>query len=107
MAKVLVPTDFSSNSLNAARYAVHLYGAEGNEFIVLNSFMMPRGAASTMWSIDDLLAKESKEGVDGFIARMREEPELAPALLSAAIEHGDLPNVVDRFANDAEPPALV
>ncbi len=107
MAKVLVPTDFSSNSLNAARYAVQLYGTEGVEFIVLNSFMMPRGAASTMWSIDDLLAKEAQEGVDGFMARMREEPELAKAELTGVVEHGDLPNVVDRFANDPEPPELV
>jgi len=107
MAKILVPTDFSSNSLNAARYAVQLYGTEGNEFIVLNSFMMPRGAASTMWSIDDLLAKEAHEGVESFIARMREEPALANAQFTPAIEHGDLPNVVDRFAHDPEPPEIV
>lgn len=107
MAHILVPTDFSSNSLNAALYAVQLYGVEGNRFTVLNSYMMPRGAASTMWSIDDLLAKESREGVDAFIARMKEEPALAKADLVGACEHGDLPNVVDRFVHDSEAPELV
>jgi hypothetical protein len=62
MAHVLIPTDFSGNSLKAAQYAVQLFGIEGNTFTVLNSYMLPHGAASTMWSIDDLLAKESHEG---------------------------------------------
>lgn len=107
MAHILLPTDFSSNALNAARYAVQLLGTEGNTFTVLNSYMMPRGAASTMWSIDDLLAKESREGLDAFVARMKEEPELAKAELVSVSEHGDLPNVVERFAEDQTPPDLV
>jgi nucleotide-binding universal stress UspA family protein len=107
MAHVLIPTDFSGNSLKAAQYAVQLFGIAGNTFTVLNSYMLPRGAASTMWSIDDLLAKESHEGVGLFIEKMREDPILANADLVAACEHGDLPNVVSRYSADAEPPALV
>jgi len=66
MAHVLIPTDYSTNALNAALYAVQLYGNEGNVFTILNTYMLPRGAASTMWSIDDLLAKESAEGLHIF-----------------------------------------
>lgn len=107
MAHVLIPTDFSSNSLNAALYAIQLYGAEGNVFTVLNSYMLPRGAASTMWSIDDLLAKESIEGVNIFVSKLNEElPNMKPELRIAS-EHGDLPNVIARFAADAEAPELV
>jgi nucleotide-binding universal stress UspA family protein len=107
MAHILIPTDFSGNSLKAAQYAVQLFGVEGNTFTVLNSYMLPRGAASTMWSIDDLLAKESHEGVELFTARLREDPLLANAVLVAACEHGDLPNVVSRFNDDPDPPSLV
>lgn len=107
MAHILLPTDFSGNSLKAAQYAVQLFGVEGNTFTVLNTYMLPRGAASTMWSIDDLLAKESHEGVELFTKRLREDPLLANAELVAACEHGDLPNVVQRFSEDPEPPALV
>lgn len=107
MAHVLIPTDFSSNSLNAALYAVQLYGDEGNIFTILNSYMLPRGAASTMWSIDDLLAKESVEGVNIFVTKLTEElPSHRPEYRTAS-EHGDLPNVISRFADDAEPPELV
>jgi len=107
MAHVLIPTDFSGNALNAANYAVRLYGAQGNVFTVLNSYMLPRGAATTMWSIDDLLAKESLEGVNEFVARLGEDlADLKPEIRTLS-EHGDLPNVIARFEHDEERPELV
>lgn len=107
MAHVLIPTDFSSNSLNAAKYAVNLYGTEGNVFTILNCYMMPRGTASTMWSIDDMLAKESVEGATEFAERLKEElADLSP-VIEVISEHGDLPNVINRFQDDEVPPEIV
>jgi nucleotide-binding universal stress UspA family protein len=107
MAHVIIPTDFSSNSLNAALFAIRLYGDEGNQFTVLNSYMLPRGAASTMWSIDDLLAKESQEGINIFVEKLREDlGDLKPEIRTLS-EHGDLPNVIERCKEDPEPPELV
>ena len=36
MALILIPTDFSPTALNAALYALELYGAEDNTFTILN-----------------------------------------------------------------------
>jgi nucleotide-binding universal stress UspA family protein len=107
MAHILIPTDFSGNSLNAAVYAAKLFGAEGNTFTVLNAYMLPRGAATTMWSIDDLLAKESLEGVEAFTQRLREELNDPKFEIKPVSEHGDLPNVVSRFAADPVPTDIV
>ncbi len=107
MAHVLIPTDFSSNSLNAAKYAINLYGAKGNVFTILNCYMMPRGTASTMWSIDDMLAKESVEGTTDFADRLKEELTDLDPMLEVITEHGDLPNVINRFMDDEDPPELV
>ena len=106
MAHVLIPTDFSGNALKAAHYAIKLF-AEGNVFTVLNSYMMPRGAASTMWSIDDLLAKESREGTTAFVERLLEECDEPKPEVRTLCEHGDLPNVIARTMNDETPPDLV
>ncbi|WP_298423362.1 universal stress protein [uncultured Kordia sp.] len=38
MKKILLPTDFSDNSLNAIRYAVQLFKDQECEFILLNTF---------------------------------------------------------------------
>jgi nucleotide-binding universal stress UspA family protein len=107
MAHVLIPTDLSGNALNAAVYAIRLYGDEGNVFTVLNCYMLPRGAASTMWSIDDMLAKESLEGTEAFVARLREALPGSKADLRVVCEHGDLPNVIARFKHDPDRPELV
>lgn len=107
MAHILIPTDFSSNALNAALYAIHLHGAEGNTFTVLNSYMLPRGAASTMWSIDDMLAKESNEGTTAFVEKLREELGDLNVEINMLCEHGDLPNVINMLAAEPQAPQVV
>lgn len=107
MAHLLIPTDFSTGALQAALYAIRLYGPEGNRFTLLNTYMMPRGTATTMWNMDAMLANESLEGVQGFAEAVRAEFPGQELDLVAESEHGDLPNVVARFADDEEPPSLV
>ena len=48
MAHVVIPTDFSNNALNAAVYAVNLFGVEGNIFSVVHGFFLPRGSAANL-----------------------------------------------------------
>jgi nucleotide-binding universal stress UspA family protein len=107
MAHLLLPTDYSSNSLNAAIFAVQLYGDEGNVFTVLNTYMLPRGAASTMWSIDDLLAKESAQGLNIFVEKLKQELPGRKPEIRVLSEHGDLPNVIVRFQDDPDRPELI
>jgi len=38
MARILLPTDFSENAMHAAEYAVQLFGAQGNSFLLLHVF---------------------------------------------------------------------
>ncbi len=107
MARILLPTDFSRGALNAARYGIRLFGSEGNRFVLLNTYMMPRGGASTMWNMDEMLAREAQAGVEAFAHAVRKEfPEHALEL-EAVCEHGDLPNVIDRYKSDPEPPTCV
>ncbi len=107
MAHILLPTDFSENALNAALFAVQLYGDKGNVYTVLNSYMLPRGAATTMWSIDDLLAKGSVEGLDEFKTRLEKELAGRRPEIRVLSEHGDLPNVIGRFQDPPDRPELV
>lgn len=107
MARILIPTDFSSGALNAAIYAVRLFGAEGNRFVLLNTYMMPAGSASTMWNMDELLAREALRGVQAFAEKVREALGGTQAEIDAVCEHGDLPNVIDRYLGDPEKPICV
>lgn len=107
MAHVLLPTDLSNNALNAAKYAIELYGVDGNVFTVLHTYALPHSAASTMWNINDMLAKEASDGVDQFIQELERAFPAAKPVLKRAVEHGDLPNVVARFVNDPDAPEVV
>lgn len=65
MRKVLIPTDFSENSMNAVRYAFDLYeGTEETEYVLLNAYEVPHGGSATMLvSISDILKKDSEIGL--------------------------------------------
>ena len=107
MAYVLIPTDFSDNALNAATYAVRLFGDEGNTFTLLHTYRMPHGTASAMWNMDELLAHDAKEDLNEFHQQLLNAlPDLKPEF-ELSCERGDLPNVVDRFKADPVPPDLV
>ena len=48
---ILIPTDLSPNALNAALYALELYGAEGNTFTLLHCYAMPSHGESILWNL--------------------------------------------------------
>ncbi|KAB8154965.1 universal stress protein [Kordia sp. TARA_039_SRF] len=69
MKKILLPTDFSENSLNAIRYAVQLYKDQKCNFILLNTYTpviyhvqyMEVGAAQ--FGLLDALKEKSQNGL--------------------------------------------
>ncbi|EDP94624.1 universal stress protein [Kordia algicida OT-1] len=70
MKKILVPTDFSENSLNAIRYAVQLFKNESCNFILLNTYTpviyhvehMEVGAAQ--YGLLDAMKEASQKGLE-------------------------------------------
>ncbi|MBK7382840.1 MAG: hypothetical protein IPI81_05820 [Flavobacteriales bacterium] len=64
MAHVLLPTDLSDNALNAAVYAVRLFGGEGNRFTVLNTYVVSQGTTIDMWDASDMIVRGFREGLD-------------------------------------------
>jgi nucleotide-binding universal stress UspA family protein len=107
MANVLIPTDFSDNALNAAIYAVRLFGTNGNHFTVLNCFSMPHGRAGGFRNFDDMLAEDSAEGLVAFMEKLRSKlPEPVPAFETAS-EQGLLVDVIKRFEADPVPPDVI
>lgn len=106
MAHIVIPTDFSPNALNAALYALELYGAEGNTFTVLHCYRMPSGE-STMWNIDDQLAKASKEDLTAFMTSLHAKLPGGSHRLEMRSERGYLPEVISVYKNRPNAPDLV
>lgn len=79
MKKILVPTDFSENSLNAIRYAVQLFKNESCNFILLNTYTpiiyqveyMEVGAAQ--YGLLDAMKDASQKGLESTQAKIEAE----------------------------------
>ncbi|MBL7938732.1 MAG: universal stress protein [Flavobacteriales bacterium] len=107
MAHVLIPTDLSTNSLNAAVYAIHLYGEEGNTFSLVNTYMLPISMADTTPMDMDVLALASAEGLDRFAAQLREAlPDHTPRI-SVHSHPGDVADVLSDLEGATPKPDLV
>ncbi|HMC96097.1 MAG TPA: universal stress protein, partial [Flavobacteriales bacterium] len=71
MAHVLLPTDFSDNALNAALYALRLFGDEGNTFTVVHSYGLTLNESGEPLPVMDPVASIATEQTAEFIARVR------------------------------------
>ncbi|HBH06869.1 MAG TPA: hypothetical protein DDX92_09745 [Flavobacteriales bacterium] len=61
--KILIPTDFTENSRAAYAYAVELANPHEAEFILMNSYESPKTSGGMLVSIDEVLKKDSKNGL--------------------------------------------
>lgn len=59
MATILLPTDFSDAAFNAAKFAVDLYGAEGNKFTLVHTYLIPSYDNALLPSLGDIPKREA------------------------------------------------
>lgn len=80
MASILIPTDFSDGSLNAAVYASRLFGREAHTITLLNCYMDPVMTEPMAMGVTPDLDRVAQEGMDAFSARLRaglDRPDIA------------------------------
>ena len=107
MAHVLLPTDLSDNALNAAIYAVRLFGEEGNKFTLLHVLAPSMSMEGADVSTELQLAEIATEGLAAFSKRLSLGLAGLKPSITTAIEHGILSTVVKHFHEDEDPPAMV
>lgn len=72
MKTILLPTDFSSNSINAINYAINMFG-EKNKYILLNAYRIsPVSIEEYVSEIPDF-AKESEKGLKKVLNKVKKE----------------------------------
>ena len=71
MKNILLLTDFSDNSLHAINYGINLFG--NVNYTLLHAYRSPHAGASMLVSINDVLLKEAKHGLDDFKKILTEE----------------------------------
>lgn len=71
--KILLPTDFSKNSINAINYAIQLYKEEPCEFFILHSYYLPGFSKNNLLSPEPTEKKlnEVKERAEKNIEKLK------------------------------------
>ncbi|HRH68146.1 MAG TPA: universal stress protein [Flavobacteriales bacterium] len=107
MAHILIPTDFSPNALNAALYAMELYGAEGNTFTILHCYMMSAPGRGVMLNIDDQLKKNAMEDLAAFVDSLRAKLPGSRHQMVVKCERGYVPEVISVYKDREDAPDIV
>lgn len=95
MKKILVPTDFSDNAMNALRYAVDMAGAD-KEFVLLNAYHTPNaGTGGMLVSITDMLQEESERDMKALLKMVKEQFGEAFKVKGVSL-HGELLEALER-----------
>ncbi|MBK6884283.1 MAG: universal stress protein [Flavobacteriales bacterium] len=100
MAHILLPTDHSENSLNAAVYAVKLFNRASDRFTVVHAFGLPHGTGGNLVNIDKELAEAAEEGMERFLHDLRKALPSEP-VMTARCENGPLRAVISRVIKEA------
>ncbi len=104
MRNILIPTDFSNSSRNAAEYAIAMFGLQNN-FVLLNVYEEPRASVTSMVSLRDILAEASNDSLLEERERLLEShPELKLSLESI---YGDPNKAISQFAVKEEIDVIV
>ena len=107
MAHVLIATDMSANALNAAAYAIQLFGMEGNNFTLLNAFQTPPALPDQPPPANELAARISAEDLEIHARKLLEAlPEPTPDLATVSA-YGSVDMVVRDLVEDAQGPGIV
>lgn len=67
MRKILIPTDFSKNAMNALKYATELFKYDVSEFYIMHAYQ------DDIYSDEELLTKETLENITNNISKKSEE----------------------------------
>lgn len=106
MKTILIPTDFSDTARNAMHYAISLFG-RNNTFILMNSYIEPSAATSSMISLKDVLAESSEDGLKEELMYFKTEMAYADVNILIKSIYGEAPHAISNTAKKEEADIIV
>lgn len=97
MATVLIPTDFSENSLKAAIYGIKLLGEKMSKLELLHTYESVSGGAGSIFSLREQIHKDSQNELRKFQERLAEKIDISGKEIKRLCEEGELPYIIDNL----------
>lgn len=99
MKTILVPTDFSDNARNALSYAIQFFGND-NLLVLLNTWQTPYTPPEVLISVEDILMKASREGLEKEILWAKSLPGTERIRFETVSEFGNLVDIIKKVVRE-------
>ena len=107
MKSIILPTDFSENSIHAIDFAVHKLGDSDCKYTIVHAFQIPQGGQSGLFYLLEEMQKQSESDMTELMAKLEERYSgKSPQLISKVLQ-GDLADQVNAVANDMQADCVV
>jgi nucleotide-binding universal stress UspA family protein len=102
MKNILLPTDFSHCSRNAAEYAIKLFGVKDVKYTVLNTYIDPPSGAGAMVSMVDIIRERSEKDCKEEALTISRTIDNDALNLEDLVQYGDLSYIISNLVKERE-----
>lgn len=103
MAHILLPTDFSDNSLHACDYALHLFGTVGNTYTLVHAYLDPGQTFTAFPTMEEQLRLASIQGMALWRKKFDALPSARGAVVDEQVLLGQVAMTLDGLVKDRHP----
>lgn len=108
MKKILLPTDFSNNSLNAIKYALSMHADEPCQFILLNTYHVSVPQLETAdVPISASLKEDADQQLADLVSELKSLPHHADSTFSSSSDYGPFISIMEKVEGQENPDLIV
>jgi nucleotide-binding universal stress UspA family protein len=107
MKTILLPTDFSENSLMAADFAVEYLCEKGTSLVLAHVYDIPRGGTSGLFYLLEELQKQAEKNMVEFLQKLEKRYEEKELELKQVVLQGNFADQCNALAKRFEVEAIV
>jgi nucleotide-binding universal stress UspA family protein len=107
MATFILSTDYSDNAMEAARYALRMFGTAGNVFRLTHAYLSTDDGFSEWPTVGTELYATATQGLAEWGKRLAAWPEAQGAVLVQDVVYGALPGILNELARQHEAELVV
>ena len=107
MIHILLPTDFSNNSLHAAMYAARLLGTQEVTYTLVHTYLDADPSVTSWAGMAEGLYKAAVDGMKDWEKRVRASGPFAGATIHTEVMYGPLPNMINELGHEKKADLVV
>lgn len=102
MKTILLPTDFSENSLAACHFAINMLGDDQTKFILNYVYDIPRGGTSGLFYLMEELHKQGEKDLKEFSNRVKSDFKERNLTIETRLDQGNFADQTTKIAENLE-----